>query len=214
MEPHFIEDDEQEKVRQWWKANRVPVISGIVLGLAIILGTNWWRDYRDNHAAQASGLFEEVLASDTAGNSDLALGKADELRQGFADTPYAGKASLVAGRIYFQRGDTARAREALQWALNESDQFETAYAARLRLATLDYGEGNYQQALDVLSVPDMLGFESHFHELRGDIYLRLQQPDKARAAYRAAIDGLNAGSLYEPVLRMKLDAIAAGGEPA
>ena len=60
----------------------------------------------------------------------------------------------------------------------------------------------------------MLGFESHFHELRGDIYLRLQQPDKARAAYRAAIDGLNAGSLYEPVLRMKLDAIAAGGEPA
>jgi predicted negative regulator of RcsB-dependent stress response len=48
--------------------------------------------------------------------------------------------------------------------------------------------------------------------MRGDIFLKLEQPAKARDAYRAAIDGLSAGSMYEPILKMKMDAIAAGSK--
>ena len=71
-------------------------------------------------------------------------------------------------------------------------------------------EEKFNEALELLSVEHMDGFESHYFEMRGDIYLNLGQPDKAREAYRAAIDGLSAGSMYEPVLKMKLDAIASG----
>ena len=73
-------------------------------------------------------------------------------------------------------------------------------------------ESKFNEALELLSVEHMEGFESHYYEMRGDIYLNLDQSDKAREAYRAAIDGLSAGSLYEPVLKMKLDAIATGSK--
>ena len=94
--------------------------------------------------------------------------------------------------------------------MDNSEQFETVHAARLRLATILIVEEKLDEALDLLSVEHMEGFESHYFEMRGDIYQRLGELEKARDAYRAAIDGLSAGSMYEPVLRMKLEANTVG----
>ena len=80
------------------------------------------------------------------------------------------------------------------------------------LANILLVEKKFNEALDLLSVEHMEGFESHYFEMRGDIFLKLEQPAKARDAYRAAIDGLSAGSMYEPILKMKMDAIAAGSK--
>lgn len=206
-EPHFIEDDEQEKAREWWKANRLPIISGVVIGLAIILGTNAWKSYKQSRAEAASSLYAQLLEKDGA---STAVEAGEALIADYTDTPYAGKAALVLARISYDNKQLDEAIERLQWAISEGRQFETINAARLKLAAIQFDKGDYQQALDTLSVDDMQGFESHYFELRGDVYMRLDQHSKAHEAYRAAIDGLAAGSMYEPVLRMKLESTASG----
>lgn len=214
MDLNLVEDDEQEKARKWWQENRVPIISGVVLGLSIIIGFNWWGEYKTGRGEAASMLYQEMINNDADGNrvssktSDLGQQIIDQ----YDDTSYAGKAALIVARIAYDNKDMDAAREKLNWAIDNSKQFETVHAARLRLATILMVESKFNEALELLSVEHMEGFESHYYEMRGDIYLNLDQSDKAREAYRAAIDGLSAGSMYEPVLKMKLDAIATGSK--
>lgn len=212
MDLNLVEDDEQEKARKWWKENRVPIISGVVLGLSIIIGFNWWGEYQTGRAEAASELYQEMLNNDQVNHrvAIAATSAGQEIIDDYADTSYSGKAALILARIAFDNKDVDNAKEKLNWAIENSNQFETVHAARLRLATILIIEKKLPGALEVLSVENMDGFESHYYELRGDIYLGLNESAKARDAYRAAIDGLSADSLYEPVLKMKLDAIATG----
>jgi predicted negative regulator of RcsB-dependent stress response len=209
---NLVEDDEQEKAKQWWRENRAPIISGIVLGLAIIVGYNWWNGYQKGRAVSASNLYQHMLNNDIEGNKLAALDAGKRLIAEFDDTPYSGKAALVISRVNFESKDYETAKDNLQWAIDNAKQFETRHAARLKLATILMAEEKLDDALEALSVELMEGFESHYFELRGDIYRMQGQPGKARDAYRAAIDGLSAGSMYEPVLKMKMDATTTGND--
>jgi predicted negative regulator of RcsB-dependent stress response len=211
---NLVEDDEQEKARKWWQENRVPIISGVVLGLSIIIGFNWWGEYKTGRGEAASMLYQEMINNDADGNrvSSKTSDLGQQIIEQYDETSYAGKAALILARIAYDNKDMDAAREKLNWAIDNSKQFETVHAARLRLATILMVESKFNEALELLSVEHMEGFESHYYEMRGDIYLNLDQSDKAREAYRAAIDGLSAGSMYEPVLKMKLDAIATGSK--
>jgi predicted negative regulator of RcsB-dependent stress response len=213
---NLVEDDEQEKARKWWLENRAPIISGVVLGLSIIVGFNWWGDYKKGRAEAASALYQQMLESDIKevdkGSDSVsnAVSTGQMIIDDYNDTPYSGKAALILARIAFDNGDKSVAKEKLNWAISNSKQVETVHAARLRMAGLLIIEDDLDAALSVLSEEHIEGFESHYYELRGDIYLKQGESSKARDAYRAAIDGLSAGSMYEPVLKMKLDAIATG----
>jgi predicted negative regulator of RcsB-dependent stress response len=211
---NLVEDDEHEKVRKWWQENRMPIISGVVLGLSIIVGFNWWGEYKTGRAESASMLYMDLLKNDaeTSKVSITAMDVGQKIIDEYHDTPYAGKAALIVARIAYDNKDIEEAKAKLNWAIDHSDQFETVHAARLRLANILMVEKKFNEALDLLSVEHMEGFESHYFEMRGDIFLKLEQPAKARDAYRAAIDGLSAGSMYEPILKMKMDAIAAGSK--
>ena len=212
MDLNLVEDDEHEKVRKWWQENRMPIISGVVLGLSIIVGFNWWGEYKTGRAESASMLYMDLLKNDaeTSKVSITAMDVGQKIIDEYHDTPYAGKAALIVARIAYDNKDIEEAKAKLNWAIDHSDQFETVHAARLRLANILMVEKKFNEALDLLSVEHMEGFESHYYEMRGDIFLKLEQPAKARDAYRAAIDGLSAGSMYEPILKMTMDAIAAG----
>ena len=214
MDLNLVEDDEHEKVKKWWQENRMPIISGVVLGLSIIVGFNWWGEYKTGRAETASMLYLDLLKNDaeTSKGSITAMDVGQKIIDEYHDTPYAGKAALIVARIAYDNKDIEGAKAQLNWAIDHSDQFETVHAARLRLANILMVEKKFNEALDLLSVEHMEGFESHYYEMRGDIYLKLEQPAKARDAYRAAIDGLAAGSMYEPILKMKMDAIAAGSK--
>ncbi len=212
MDLNLVEDDEQEKARKWWMENRAPIISGVVLGLSIIIGFNWWGEHKTGRAEAASLLYQEMLKNDIQGNRITlqAINAGQQIIDDYDDTAYSGKAALILASIAFDNKDIEEAREKLHWAIDNSSQFETVHTARLRLASILMIDGKLDESLELLSVEHMEGFESHYYEMRGDVYLRLKQTDKARDAYRAAIDGLSAGSMYEPVLKMKLDAIAMG----
>lgn len=159
-------------------------------------------------------LYQQMINNDADGNtvSSQTIDLGQQIIDQYDDTPYAGKTALILARIAYDNKDLDGAREKLNWAIDNAGQFETLHTARLRLATVLMVENKFNEALDILSVEHMEGFESHYYEMRGDIYLSLNQPDKARDAYRAAIDGLSAESMYEPVLKMKLDAIASGNK--
>jgi predicted negative regulator of RcsB-dependent stress response len=94
--------------------------------------------------------------------------------------------------------------------MDHAKQPEFAHIARLRLGKLLLAMGEGAQALALLEPVKADAYGAEYEELKGDIYAETGQPDKARQAYRLALDKLGPGS-DSRVLRIKLNSL---GVPA
>ena len=203
----YHSDDEFEKLKAWWNSYGTSVILGIVLGGALLGGMKYWKQYKHDQAAQASVLYDEMLAAGMQGNAAAADQAGSRLVSDFASTPYAGKAALVLARLSYDASDRQKAQQHLQWAVNNASEDVTQHVARLRLARLLLDENKTDEAMTLADVKDMGGFVSEYQELRGDVYVARKLIPEARAAYRAALDAVPKGSPYTRVLNMKHDAL-------
>ncbi len=53
---HFAEDEQTEKIRQWWKRNGLAIIVGLVLGVGSVAGYQGWGIDQTRQAEAASDL--------------------------------------------------------------------------------------------------------------------------------------------------------------
>ena len=204
---HYSEDEELAKLKRWWKEYGKAAVGGVGLGIAIVAGTNWWRNYTADRAGQASVLYQQVLEDATGGDAAARAGVT--LKEKYAATPYAGKAALLLARRSYDRGDVAAAQQQLRWAIEQASEKATAHTARLRLARLLYAAGDRAGALGLITGVDADGFAASYDELRGDLLLADGDYAGAREAYGKALRTLPGGSGYAPVLKMKLAELAA-----
>ena len=203
----YHSDDEFEKLKAWWKSYGTSVILGIVLGGALLGGMKYWKQYKHEQAAQASVLYDEMLAAGMQGNAAAAEQAGNKVVSDFSSTPYAGKAALVLARLSYDASDRQKAQQHLQWAVDNASEDVTRHVARLRLARLLLDEGKADEAISLADVKDMGGFVSEYQELRGDVHVLRKQIPEARIAYRAALDAVPKGSPYTRVLSMKYDSL-------
>jgi predicted negative regulator of RcsB-dependent stress response len=209
MDPRFSDDEQLEKIKSWWHDNRWSIITGVVLGLSVVVGWNGWQQYTTSRAESASVIYERMLTADTDANAETAEALASELIRDYGKSGYAGKAALLSAKLAVQRGDYTGAAERLRWIIVESAEPGMVHVAQLRLGRLLIAAGDYAQAESVLNVADRGAFESQYAELLGDAYAAQNHLDKARDAYTVSLDALLPSSSYRPILSMKLHNIAA-----
>lgn len=199
---HLSEDEQSERLKAWWKENGSSVIAGVVLGIAVIAGVNYWRSYKSHQAVAGSALYAQLLQD--SGSAASEAGR--KLMDDYSSTPYAGKAALVLAKNAFEKGDTGKARARLQWALDHARDREDRKLARLRLARVEMDVGEFDKARTLLSGIKSGGYESQYRELLGDLAMVAKDPAKARKEYQAAIEALPRQSGYADMLELKLDA--------
>lgn len=200
---HLTEDEQSERLREWWKENGVSVVVGMAIGIAVIVGVNYWRSYKAEQSASASALYTQLVEQ----SSDTPAGDvARTLMDDYASTPYAGKAALVIARFEFENGDTDAARTHLQWALDNAKDPSDRTIARLRLARVLLGADEADRATALLDEMQPGGYQSEYHELRGDIAMSRNDPKTARTEYQAALEQLPGQSGFADMLNLKLDA--------
>ncbi len=61
MEIYDTEEEQVEALKRWWKENSTSTIVGLVMGIVIILGWNYWQDHKKEQAAQASLTYAQLL---------------------------------------------------------------------------------------------------------------------------------------------------------
>lgn len=208
MESH---NEELERLKAWWKEHGNYVFYGILLGAAIIIGANYWKQHSVQQAEAASALYEQMVTAAQARKPEVVREAGTKLLEDFPSSPYAGKAALFLAKASFEAGDKASARSQLQWAMDKAAEEATRHVARLRLGRLLLDQGEVDAAFALTRVDEKDGFVSEYEELRGDILVRQGRSDEARAAYRAALQALPPDSRYGRTLTMKLDDL--GPEP-
>jgi len=198
-------DDQLENLKTWWKQYGNALVTGILIGLVLLVGGNYWKQYKIKRAEAASQLYENLLADFQQGKSDAVSTAAAKLMQDYGATPYAGKSALLMARQRFDAKDIAGTRIHLEWAIDNASETQVQHSARLRLARLLLDLGETASAKALVNVKDTNGFNSEYEEIRGDVLLAQGDREGARRAYQTAIEKITRSSSYLQVLTMKRD---------
>jgi len=216
METHVTEEQQLEAIKQWWKENGGSIVTGVVLGLAVLFGGKAWFAYQERNAQTASNIYAAMMRAMQAGDALNTGEKAGLLLADYGSTPYAALGALALARIRLEEGETGAARGQLQWVLDNSDSGIFRDVARLRLARVLIADGELDAALAVV---DQAGsgsaFNALFTEVRGDIQRARGDLAAAGDAYRQALAAMSPGSQERELLQLKYtDALAAASTAA
>ncbi len=204
-------DDEQlEELKRWWKKYGGPVITGLVVGLVLVLGARMWMDHQERQRQTASAEYEQLRSELDIGNIEAARSRTAYLTDKFKRTPYAVLATLALASAQVERDQLEEARSNLQWAVDNARDPEPGAVARLRLARVQAALGDHSAALATLGSSAPAAFAAAYEELRGDLHAASGNPQQARAAYERALEALEFGPGSE-LVQLKLDNLGERG---
>ena len=212
MDDYLSDDEKLELIRNWWRENGTFVISGLVIGVLILVGWNRWQDYSEERAGQGSAVYEALLAATALADRDEALLQGQKLQDEFSDTPYASLGSLVLAKLHLDANEAEEAVAHLARAEQLSDDVELRHIARLRQARVRLYQQQYDAALALLETPEAGQFAPYYHEVRGDVLLAQGDPQGAREAYSEAIDSTTGVVGDTQLLRLKLNDLGGDDE--
>lgn len=210
----YNEDDDLQRLKEWWNRNGLGVVLGIVAGLGAVLVWQGWNAYVDNRAREAAAQYVQLrglLDQGRPGESAEAL--VTGLREDYASTPYAALGSLLIAERLVAGERYQEARGHLQWAATYADQVGLRHLARVREARLLWAQNKGEEALELLGRSHPESFASLYGELAGDIHAASGDLEAARTAYRNALTHLPADADARPLQR-KLNNVAAAGADA
>lgn len=211
MAESYNDDDDLNRLKQWWKENGVALVLGAGVGLAAIMGWQWWQAHTEAQALEAAGLYEQLeskLRQGSAGEAAQEL--AQRLKTEYSGSPYATQAALALARSGVEREDYNAAIEQLKWVVSYTDQEAMRHIARVRQARLLWAQDKVDAALTLLRQDHPPTFTPLYAELEGDIHAETGQTEAAREAYSKALQGLALDDDRNPLLR-KLQEV--GGMP-
>ena len=200
----YTDDERVEDLKKWWKENGVSIIVGIALGVIAIFGWRYWSSYRDAQAETASRAYDAFIAVMEKPDADQARQRGQALLTDFPKSSYAALAALRLAKLAVDGGDTAAASQRLEWVIANARLDELKDIARLRLARVKFATGQPAEAEKLLDGVTTANLNAEREELKGDLYLASNDPEKARTAYTAALVASGGNRL----LQLKLDNLA------
>ncbi|WP_407351519.1 YfgM family protein [Luteimonas sp. R10] len=204
MAIELLDEHEQgERVREWLRRNGFGLVAGVVLGLGLIGGWQWWQRHQHGARVQAGERYQATLASIQAGDLDAARTQARDLQKGGV---YGTLIAFDLAKAEFEAGDHEAAIASLRQVADADPALEPI--RRQRLARLLIDAGQAQEAASLLSdADDAVGLET-----LGDARFALDQRDQARQAYENALRRMDVAAPQRRLVELKLT--QAGGKPS
>jgi predicted negative regulator of RcsB-dependent stress response len=207
VEIYQTEEEQVEALKRWWKENSTSTIVGLVMGIVIILGWNYWQDHKKTQAAQASATYDQLLKALDEDKKESVDKLAGRLQEQFKGSEYAAFSGLFEAKLKSQQGDLAAAKQILKTIAATPDK-QLGNIAKIRLVRLMLATGEYEQGLQVINEVDAKeasGYSASYDELVGDLYVALDRLDEARTSYQNALRN----GQPSPLLQFKIDDLTA-----
>ncbi|MEO7404317.1 MAG: tetratricopeptide repeat protein [Burkholderiales bacterium] len=205
------EQEQLDELKAWWTRWGNLLLTAATIVLLAIAAYNGWRWYQRTQAAEATVRYEAVLEAVKSKDTKAVRDAAGELIEKYPRTVHAALAALVSAKAHFDANDLKTARSQLQWVVERTSDPELGSIARLRLANVLVDEKNYDDALKILGEKMGKTFLPLAASLRGDIHTLQGKKGDARAAYKDALERVEAkdNTLRERV-QLKLDGLGEG----
>lgn len=199
--------EEQEKLAAvghfWktWRASLSAVAIVVLLGLAGWYGYGW---YQGRQALKAATLYDQILADAQSGDTAKLAASLKAMQDSYASTVQAQQASLLAARIFYEKGQLDPSRTALTAAIASNADKGIQSAARLQLAGLMIEQKQYDEAIKQLSTGMEPSYTALAADRMGDVYALQGKRQEAIDAYTKAFKALNSEQPYRQMIAAKL----------
>ena len=206
MDHNLTDEERLEVVKKWWKENGGSIITGVILGLAVLFGGKAWFAHQDRKAEAASDIYAVMMSALETGNDPAVRDKAGMLLTDYSGTPYATLAALTLARVNIEGGELSAAQSHLQWVLDKTKSDIMRDLARLRMARVLLAMENPDGAQAILdqSAP-LSSFNALYSEMRGDIEFARGDRGAANKAYQSALASTDEASPGRHLLQLKYD---------
>lgn len=196
------EHEQSERVLAWLRSNGAGLVGGVIIGLALILGWQWWKSQRLADGMKAGDDYQAMLQSLDAKDVKKAQSQAAAL----GDSAYAPLAALDLAKAQFEAGHRDAAIATLRDAQTQSTALERIVHQRLARLLIDADKA--AEALQVIGDAD----DAASLEVRGDAQVALGKRDDARKSYSGVLAQLDVASPARRLVELKLTDV--GGSPA
>ena len=200
-------DEEQaEVVKKWLRENGGSLLTGLLLGLALLFGGKAWFQYQHRQAEAASNQYVQLALAVQRNDEQQAVAFHEALLKEHSGSVYAVLAALQMARLQLALNKPDAAQAQLAWALEHAQEDPHRHLARLRLARVQIALQKPDEALDLLGkVKEEGPWRSLYEEVRGDAALASARYGAAREHYREALAALPAESPARTLLEAKRD---------
>jgi predicted negative regulator of RcsB-dependent stress response len=194
------EKEQIEQIRSWWSEYGGYVIGGVGLGIAILVGFNYYENSRLEAQLAGSAMYETLTGHVVDGELDAAEQVADALAAEYGDTTYAAQAKLALARLYMDKNRDQDAADVLRELLDSDADVALKHLGRTRLARILLYQGHAQDAVDLLEGQESEAFGAIWGELLGDAYRELGRNAEAAEAYQNVMLSPMAQATVDPRL--------------
>ncbi len=203
MEGYLSDEEQVQRLKDWWKKYGTAVLLALVVFLAANVGWRFWNKYKTGKSQQASMVYEEMFNANMMHKVDSFKLLAQHIIKDYGSTPYASMASLLLARQNVSANNLPAAENNLNWVIKNSSGSSLRQIARIRKARVLLALNQPREAMQVLNKIDDVAFDAMTFEVKGDINLAMHKKDAALVSYQQAVKA--AGDQASPALKMKLD---------
>jgi len=205
------EEEQLDAIKSWWKENGKSLVITIVVVVTAVYGYRAWQQQQVDSSETASAMYQQLITVvESAPNADaeknLATSKhlTSTIKAEFSDSQYAKYAALLMAKSAVDAGDLPAALAELDWVLAASPKALLKSLATIRKAQILTEQKQLDAALELLKDVSDSSLQIQANELKGDIYLAQGDQDKARAAYKKALENQTIGAT-KSILSLKLN---------
>lgn len=199
------EEEQIDDLKRWIRSYGPSVLIGIVLAIALLYGSRYWKEHQHNRATQASALYQQAVNAYQTKHPELLQKAIAELQDKYPRSPYAQYALLIQAKISADKQDYNTASDALNWIVSHSHDSSLQSIAKLRLASLQIEEHQEDLAIKTLQSIKNPAFKGLALIKIADAYTALGDTKNAKVNYEAANQLLPDAGNTMPTLAVKLD---------
>jgi predicted negative regulator of RcsB-dependent stress response len=201
VEVYQTEEQQIVMLKELWKKNKTIIFSFAIVFCAALFGNHVWRNYENQNNEKASNIYQDILTAMQNVDTAKVKEKGELLLKDYGKTPYAALSAMILAKVAIDEQDIPSAMAKLRTVIASGKKTPLLHVAKIKLARLLHAKGEHQAALKELDNPPN-GYITLYEELKGDIFLSLNELEKAREAYKKAI--LHANGNPVPWVEMKL----------
>ncbi len=190
------EHEQSERVRTWIRRNGAGVLGGVVLGIAVIGGWQWWQKEQVNRLAEANARYDAVTRSLQSKDLDEAAKDVAALEGGKAGI-YVDLAALELAKAQVDAGRNEAAITTLR-GLKAEGEFKLLIDQRIARLLIETGKA--EEAVTLLGTAE----DSASLEIKGDALIAQNKRDEARELYRKSLAKLDVAAPQRRLLETKL----------
>jgi predicted negative regulator of RcsB-dependent stress response len=202
--------EEQENIdiiKSLWRRYQRWVFAVVAVVVLAWIGTMIWNAHRKSELEKAGSLYSAVEKALGSGDAKATLAAAQALEAQLPSSPYASLAAMKTASLLQSQNDAKTALAQWDWVVaHAGDSLMVSLAHLDKAAELGH-EQQYEQALKELAGDGSKDFAALFADRRGDIYLAMNKPAEARAAWKEAVDKAPENGMLKGIAQGKLDAL-------